>query len=96
LFVTLNEKDAALRASRLKMGEQQKARLGHYPYELNSKHAVYVDFTGAAKVGDSHAYFEGEALKNEKVRHFFNEAFNGNTAEKPLKFDIARNMYSIR
>ncbi|MFM5603596.1 alpha/beta hydrolase [Aeromonas caviae] len=30
LYITINERDGALMASRMKMGEQQKARLGHY------------------------------------------------------------------
>lgn len=96
VFITINEKDGALLASRLKMGEQQKARLGHYPYGLTAQRAVYVDFSGEPHVGDSHAYFEGGALRNARVRRFFAEAFNGQAAETRLHFDIARNMYRFR
>ena len=96
IFVTINEKDGALLASRLKMGEQQKARLGHYPYGLNSERAVYVDFTQEPKVGDSHAYFEGEPLENERVRRFFRAAINGERAEERLHYDVARNLYRFR
>jgi esterase/lipase superfamily enzyme len=96
IFVTINENDGALRASRMKMGEQQEARLGHYPYDLNARRAVYVDFTGEAHVGDSHAYFEGTATRNDRVRRFFDEAFNGAFAEQRLHYDVARNMYRFR
>ncbi len=98
LFVTINEKDNALLASRMKMGEQQDARLGHYPYRLNSKRAMYVDFTNEAHVGDSHAYFEGGALKNKSVREFFEEALNGKSVEEKLRahYDPARNIYRFR
>ena len=96
IFVTINEKDGALLASRLKMGEQQKARLGHYPYGLNSERAVYVDFTREPKVGDAHAYFEGDALQNDRIRRFFDEAMNGKRAEQRLHYDVARNMYRFK
>lgn len=96
VFITLNEKDGALLASRLKMGEQQKARLGHFPYGLTARRAVYVDVTGAAHVGDSHAYFEGAPLRNARIRRFFDEAFNGQAAEARLHYDVARNMYRFR
>jgi hypothetical protein len=92
-FVTINENDSALRASRLKMGEQQKARLGHYPYELLSRKLIYVDFTDAPYVGDSHAYFEGQALRNAHVRAFFQGALNGDRAEVDLHYDPSRNVY---
>lgn len=95
-FVTINENDIALRASRMKMGENQKARLGHYPYELLSRKLVYVDFTDEPHVGDSHAYFEGRALRNERVRAFFQNAFNGGRAETALRYDVARNTYRFR
>jgi hypothetical protein len=96
IFITINEQDGALLASRMKMGEQQKARLGHYPYQLTSQRAVYVDVTNEAHVGDSHAYFEGSALQNERIRRFFDEAFNGAFAEQRLHYDVARNMYRFR
>jgi len=93
VFVTLNENDSALAASRMKMGEQQLARLGHWPHRLDARQAVYVDFTGQAHVGDSHAYFEGKPLNNKQVRQFFMDALNGAPAEAPLRFDVGRNMY---
>jgi len=96
VYITINENDMALRASRMKAGEEQKARLGHWPYYLDSRRAVYVNFTGARGVGDSHAYFEGKPVeKNPDVRQFFNLALNGDVAEDGLDYDIARNMYRI-
>ncbi|MCK9260556.1 MAG: hypothetical protein M0P63_12435, partial [Azoarcus sp.] len=80
---------------RMKVGEQQLARLGHYPYKLECRQAVYVDFTNQPHVGSEHAYFEGGALKNSKVKDFFDEALNGNYAETGLTFDVGRNMYRL-
>lgn len=96
LYVTINENDVALRASRMKAGEEQKARLGHWPYSLDSRRAVYVDFTDAERVGDSHAYFEGRPAENGGVRQFFDLALNGLPAEKGLDYDVARNLYFVR
>ncbi len=97
IYVTINEKDSALNASRLKLGEEQKARLGHYPFNLNAKHAIYVNFTGESYVGSSHAYFEGTAVtKNAKIKRFFTEVLNGENAESRLDYDMAWNLYRFR
>lgn len=96
VFITINEDDSALRASRLKMGEAQRARLGHYPYGLDSRRAVYVDFTDEREVGSSHAYFEGDPIQNDAVRGFFHAAVNGRAAESALEYDSGRNMYRFR
>ncbi|MBB1088622.1 alpha/beta hydrolase [Lysobacter sp. SG-8] len=95
IYVTLNENDSALKASRMKMGEHQKARLGHYPYELSARRVVYVDFTGEPRVADSHAYFEGNALKHPPVRRFFLDAFNGLNAEAAMAYDPSRNLHRL-
>lgn len=95
IFITINERDSALAASRLKLGEQQQARLGHCPYGLDARKAVYVDFTDQAHVGDSHAYFEGGPLRNTKVKSFFHKALNGGFADAGLPFDSGRNMYKL-
>lgn len=95
VYITLNEHDAALGASRMKFGEQQKARLGHWPHRLDSRQAVYVDFTDQPQVTNSHAYFEGRPLRNAAVRRFFDEALNGQIAERRLRFDSGRNMYAF-
>jgi len=93
VYITINERDHALRASRLKAGEEQRARLGHYPYTLYSTQSVYVDFTNAAYVGDSHAYFENGPLRNERVKRFFDKAINGECAERDLRYKAATHMY---
>ena len=95
IYITINEDDAALMASRMKVGESQRARLGHYPYNLTSRQAVYVDFTDGAYVGSAHAYFEGTPLRNHKIRRFFKLAFNGHRAEIDLRYEPARGMYKI-
>lgn len=97
LYITINEDDKALAASRLKSGDEQKARLGHYSYGLDSRQGVYVQFTGVPGVGDSHAYFEGrEAAENAEIKTFFNEALNGKRAENRLDYDSATNMYLFK
>lgn len=98
LYITINEDDYALQASRIKGGTEQLARLGHYPYDLNARRAVYVDFTRAAQVGTSHAYFEGAALKNDRVRKFFELALHGQRAEDAglMTYDVSRNLHEVR
>jgi hypothetical protein len=95
IYITINEDDRALMASRMKTGSEQKARLGHYPFNLNSEKAVYVNFTDVPKVGDSHAYFEGDALKNVAIRKFFRKAFNGDRAEEDLTYYPARRYHTF-
>ena len=46
-------------------------------------------------MGDSHAYFEGDALANEKVLRFFHTVFNGGTGESAELFDAAQNLYRL-
>jgi esterase/lipase superfamily enzyme len=97
IYITINEDDEALAASRLKSGEEQKARLGHYSYGLDSRQGVYVQFTDVRGVGDSHAYFEGRPVaKNARIKTFFKEALNGKRAEVKLRYDSANNMYLFK
>ncbi len=97
LYVTINEDDGALQASRLKGGNEQLARLGHWTRNLNAPQVVYVDFTHAHHVGASHAYFEGDALANSKVRQFFKAALRGLRAEHEaaLTYYSADNLYRL-
>lgn len=97
IYVCINENDHALAASRMKSGEEQLARLGHWLFGLDARSATYVDFTGVPRVGTSHAYFEGNATdRNERVKRFFTTAFSGERAEDPLRFNGARNIYEFR
>lgn len=96
VYITINEDDKALSVSRMKTGDEQLARLGHYLYGLDSQQGVYVNFTDVRGVRDSHAYFEGTTIKsNPKIKSFFNGAFNGRRAEllTNLNFDAATNVY---
>lgn len=93
VYITINEDDLALQASRMKSGEEQRARLGHYPFNLYSRHAAYVQFTDADGVGNSHAYFEDEPLKNPKIKQFFKAILNGVRGDNQLRYDAASNTY---
>jgi hypothetical protein len=53
IFITINEDDSALMASRMKPGATQKARLGTICSTSTPDKAIYVNFTGARLVGDS-------------------------------------------
>ncbi|MGR8919098.1 MAG: alpha/beta hydrolase [Gammaproteobacteria bacterium] len=95
IFVTINEDDSALRISRIKTGDEQRARLGHFPHRLDSREAFYVNVTEAPDVGSSHAYFEGEPVskKSGNLFKFFNAAVNGERAEKYLEFHAPSNSW---
>jgi esterase/lipase superfamily enzyme len=93
VYITINEDDAALMAARMKTGSQQKARLGHYPFNLYSREAIYINFTDVPKVGSSHAYFEGPPIKHVPIRRFFRKALNGDRAEDDLSFDAAKRLH---
>jgi esterase/lipase superfamily enzyme len=97
LYITINENDNALSASRMKSGQDQLARLGHVLYGLNAAKVHYVNFTDSAWVGNSHAYFEGNArARNKSVREFFKAAFNGNSADDVLKYRADMNCYELK
>lgn len=98
VYITINENDFALSLSRAKLGDEQLARLGHHRKQLNSKEAIYVDFTEAAGVDKSHAYFEGDPVKNESSNsfQFFKSVFNGKHPDQNLVFDTGLNAYKIR
>jgi len=93
--IVINEKDSALRASRLKPGDEQKARLGHYTKNLNSSNAHYIDVTGVDKVGSEHTYFKGDAMKNDALKEMFTGMFNGRPVEGLLKYHADNNSYKF-
>jgi len=87
LYITINESDFALRASRFKMGDQQRARLGHYTRNLTSDVAVYLDFTRAPTVKSSHSYFADRKVSGSEVEEVFDSILKGNKAEDITTFD---------
>lgn len=96
LFITINEDDGALLASKALAGEEQKARLGHWAKNLSARNAAYLDFTDAANVMAHHNYFtDDSALRNERIREFFSRAFNGLKAERGLMFDAGIGAYRV-
>lgn len=96
IYIVINEDDSALKASRIKPGKEQLARLGHYLKKLNSENAVYVDVTEAKGVGSEHSYFKGATVtKNPALKAVFNNMFNGLTVEKDLEYLSSINCYRL-
>ena len=92
--MVINENDSALKASRIKPGKEQKARLGHYTRQLNSPNAYYVDVTEAAHIGSEHTYFKGDSVKkNGNLHQLFGLMFNGLPAEQLLEYRPNNNTY---
>jgi len=87
LYVVINEDDSALKASRVKPGKEQRARLGHYLKKLNAENAIYIDVTDEKGVGCEHSYFKGSSVDDNKaLENIFDKMFNGLTVEKYLKY----------
>ena len=95
VYITINENDYALRLSRMKGGEEQLARLGHYPYQLSSQQTVYVDFTSAKYVDKAHNYFLGDPIQNNNVKRFFATVLTGGTVDEKLYYDASNNLHYI-
>jgi esterase/lipase superfamily enzyme len=96
VYVVINEDDSALRASRIKPGREQKARLGHYLKKLNSPNATYIDITDVEYVDSEHTYFKGDAvIKNSVLRTLFCDMFNGKAVEHSLKYQADNNAYKL-
>lgn len=96
IYIVINEDDMALKASRIKPGREQKARLGHYVKNLRCDSAVYIDLTQAEHIGNEHTYFKGDALKNVLVKALFTRMFSGDIAERELPYFVQDNTYRIR
>jgi len=95
-YVVINEGDSALAASRIKPGDEQLARLGHYTRKLNSSNAYYIDVTKADDVGREHTYFKGDSVKNNVVlRGLFEAMFTGKSVEDTLEYQVDKNTYVI-
>lgn len=96
LYVVINENDFALMASRIKPGDEQKARLGHYTKKLVSPNAYYVDLTTVDGVDRGHSYFKGESvLSNEKLKSLFKEMFSGMASDRRLVYRSDNNSYQL-
>ena len=93
LYITINENDFALGASRAKFGEQQLARLGHWIRNLTARNAFYIDLT--EQVGNSHGYFTDDSLQQTSVRRVFENMFNGRRAEPNLNFNSSLGVYQV-
>ncbi len=94
--VVINENDSALKFSRIKPGEEQLARLGHYTRKLNSPNAHYIDVTDADNVGSEHTYFKGSSVaKNQALKEIFRLMFSGQPVEQLLKFYADNNSYRL-
>jgi len=96
VFITINENDFALRLSRIKPGDAQRARLGHYIKRLDSRIAHYINLTDASWVQESHSPFGEPAEKNGKLKEFFRDAFTGEPAEESLRFRAEGNWYEVK
>ncbi|NOR46384.1 MAG: alpha/beta hydrolase [Candidatus Delongbacteria bacterium] len=95
VYIVINENDFALRASRIKPGEEQKARLGHYVKKLNSDNAHYINVTDVDKVDKQHSYFVGDSMKNVKLKTIFTGMFNGQAIENQLNYQSDTNTYVL-
>ena len=96
VYVVINENDSALKASRIKPGEEQKARLGHYIKQLNSPNAHYIDVTDAEHVDSEHTYFKGSSTrKNKKLKVLFDGMLNGMSVEQALAYHADNNTYKL-
>lgn len=96
VYVVINEDDFALQASRRKPGNEQRARLGHYTFELNSPNACYIDLTRSEGVGSEHSCFKGKPVaSNMSLQALFNAMFNGESVEEGMEYHADKNLYRL-
>ncbi|MEO0454173.1 MAG: alpha/beta hydrolase [Verrucomicrobiota bacterium] len=95
IYITINENDFALKWSRRKLGDKQKARLGHYTKNLISPIATYLDFTDAIGVGSSHGYFADGSVENRNVYDTFYTILNGERCESYLDYNALDGTYTV-
>lgn len=93
VYVVINEDDYALSVSRLKIGDEQKARLGHTTTGLDAWNARYVDVTDARSIGRGHGYFTTSRTENPDVFKFFRKGVRGLRAEDELAYYEDTNTY---
>jgi esterase/lipase superfamily enzyme len=96
VYVVINENDSALCASRIKPGDEQKVRLGHYLKKLNSPNATYIDVTDASDVGSEHSYFKGKStMKNKDLSRLFSGMFGGASVDHLIDYHADNNTYTL-
>ncbi len=96
-YIVINESDSALAASRIKPGDEQLARLGHYTRKLDADNAYYIDVTDAKGVGTEHTYFKGDAVKvNRQLKAVFDGMFKGMAVEEYLDYRVDKNLYVMK
>ena len=96
IHIVINESDSALNASRIKPGQAQGARLGHYLKGLDAQNAIYIDVSDAEGVDSDHSYFKGKIVDNNgPLKALFNDLFNGNSVEKRLTYNASANYYEL-
>ena len=98
LYVVINDNDVVLDFSRIKPGEDQKARLGNTLNRLNSQIAHYINVTNEKDVGNGHGYYLGTPVKdtNNSLSQFFKTAFSGEQADDQLTYHSDNNTYTLR
>jgi esterase/lipase superfamily enzyme len=96
VLITINENDYALRLSRMKTGDAQKARLGHFVKRLDSDIANYVDLTDASWVQKSHSPFGEPAIRNRKLHKLFQHAFAGKDTDELLSLENSPNVFTLK
>lgn len=98
VYIVVNQGDDALRLSMMKIGEEQKPRLGNSLLGQEASNAVYIDCSLCA--GDRHSYFDEldfgeERPRSLKLVRFFERILNGEAGEPELPFHQANNTYRI-
>lgn len=96
-YIVINENDSALSASRIKPGDEQLARLGHYTRKLDSENAYYIDVTDAKGVGTEHTYFKGSSVRvNTELKVIFEGMFKGMSIEQYMDYSVDKNLYVMK
>ncbi len=100
VYITINQDDSALALSNLKIGEQQKSRLGSTLREQDAPFATYIDLTHFLE--NEHSYFVEKDLKagrpsEDLVRFtgFLEKAVNGEIAETGLPYHADSHTYRM-
>ncbi len=96
IYILINQNDAALQLSTLKLGELQKTRLGNTLARQNAGGATYLDLTGY--LGDQHSYFDGRDVERAdagRLEGFFEQSLRGGIAERDLPYSADTNTYRL-